>query len=384
MSDKQKRKPYFWPMVFLAGFGLGAVLWALWMSKVIQQTRTIRDSSYFVPMSNPAGQSPATTTLNPGNAAGIRTNSAVAETNGMVRLPGGTFWMGSADGRPDEQPVHEVKVDGFWIDKTEVSNDQFEKFVQATGYVTVAERQPDPKDFPDADPELLMPGSLVFSPPTEAVPLTDATAWWRYVPGANWRHPEGPDSGIAGRGKYPVVHVAWEDAAAYASGRANGCPRKRSGNMQRAAGWTPAICLGQGTDAKRQMAGEYLAGAVSEPELNGGWIPGYGTRGFFSAQRLSDFTTWRAMFGNGARIGTGRITTREARPKIRPGRRTALIPTNPAPKAGATRRILFVQRRVLHRISSERADEMHAGHGAFECGISMCEDGMICDWAGGF
>ncbi len=216
MSDKQKRKPYFWPVVFLAGFVLGAVLWALWMSKVIRQTRQVRDSGFFVPMSNPAVPAPTNTAPAPTNHSDIKTNSAVADTNGMVWLSGGTFWMGSADGRPDELPVHEVKVDGFWIDKTEVSNEQFEKFVQATGYVTIAERNPDPKEFPGADPKLLVPGSLVFSPPAEEVPLTDATAWWRYVPGANWRHPEGPNSSLTGHEKYPVVQVAWEDAAAYA------------------------------------------------------------------------------------------------------------------------------------------------------------------------
>lgn len=138
------------------------------------------------------------------------------ERDGMVWIPGGTFVMGSAAGLPDEAPPHEVTVAGFWMDKTEVTNEQFQKFVEATGYVTVAERKPNPNDFPGAPAEALVPGSVVFSPPPEDVGLENHFAWWKYVPGANWRHPEGPGSSIAGREKHPVVHVAWEDAAAYA------------------------------------------------------------------------------------------------------------------------------------------------------------------------
>jgi formylglycine-generating enzyme required for sulfatase activity len=102
------------------------------------------------------------------------------------------------------------------MDRTAVSNDQFAHFVAATGYITVAERQPDPKDFPGAKPEDLAPGSVVFTPPSHTVDLDNALVWWRYVKGANWRHPEGPASDINSRGNHPVVQVAWEDAAAYA------------------------------------------------------------------------------------------------------------------------------------------------------------------------
>ena len=137
-------------------------------------------------------------------------------TNGMKWIPGGTFHMGSEEGQPDEKPVHEVTVDGFWMDTYEVTNEQFEKFVKATGYVTIAERKPKQEDFPDAPPEALVPGAIVFTPPPGEVPLHNHMAWWRYVPGANWRHPEGPDSTIKGREQYPVVQVAWFDAMAYA------------------------------------------------------------------------------------------------------------------------------------------------------------------------
>ena len=133
----------------------------------------------------------------------------------MVLVPGGEFWMG-ADEFPDAQPWHRVFVNGFWMDKTEVTNEQFEKFVTATKYVTVAERTPRPEDFPGAPPENLVAGSVVFSPPDHPVKLNNHFQWWSYVKGANWRHPEGPQSGIKDRGKYPVVHIAYEDALAYA------------------------------------------------------------------------------------------------------------------------------------------------------------------------
>lgn len=139
------------------------------------------------------------------------------DTNGMVWVPGGSFYMGSedADSRRDEQPVHLVTVDGFWMDKYEVTNEEFEKFAKASGYLTIAERKPDPKDFPGVPPENLQAGSVVFEPPPGEVPLNNHWVWWKYVPGANWRHPEGPQSDIKGREKHPAVHICWDDAAAY-------------------------------------------------------------------------------------------------------------------------------------------------------------------------
>jgi formylglycine-generating enzyme required for sulfatase activity len=145
---------------------------------------------------------------------------------GMVWIPGGEFSMGSDAaseslcGLPgvtrDALPIHRVSVDGFWMDATEVTNEQFEKFVRATGYVTVAEQTPTKEEFPTAPPENLVAGSTVFTPTPQPVPLNDYFQWWSYVPGANWRHPTGPDSDLKGREKHPVVQVAYEDAAAYA------------------------------------------------------------------------------------------------------------------------------------------------------------------------
>ncbi len=134
----------------------------------------------------------------------------------MVWIPGGSYWIGADDpSQPDAAPVHQVTLDGFWIDRTEVTNRQFAAFVKATGYVTVAEIKPDPKDFPDAPPENLVPGSLVFTPPAGEVSLENPLVWWRYVPGANWRHPDGPGTSIEGKDNDPVVQVCWDDAAAY-------------------------------------------------------------------------------------------------------------------------------------------------------------------------
>jgi formylglycine-generating enzyme len=134
-----------------------------------------------------------------------------------VWLPGGVFTMGSDRHYPEEAPAHRVRVDGFRIAVHEVTNDEFGAFVAATGYVTVAERPLDPADYPGAPPENLVPGSLVFTPTPGPVDLRHLSQWWTWVPGASWQHPEGPGSHLADRSRHPVVHVAHEDAAAYAT-----------------------------------------------------------------------------------------------------------------------------------------------------------------------
>jgi formylglycine-generating enzyme len=135
---------------------------------------------------------------------------------GMVWIPAGKFVMGSEDGASDEQPVHEVALRGFFMDKTEVTNEQFEKFTKATGYVTVAERVLSKKDIPGLLPEFEGKTlSLCHRPPKGAVDLRDYRQWWAPVVGANWRHPDGEGSDLAGREKHPVVHVCWDDAVAY-------------------------------------------------------------------------------------------------------------------------------------------------------------------------
>ncbi len=143
--------------------------------------------------------------------------SSPAVSSDLVRIPGGEFTMGSDEHYPEEAPAHRVVVDGFWIDRHETTNAQFADFVEATGYVTVAERPLDPADFPGAPPENLVPGSLVFTGTPGPVDLRHLGQWWTWTPGASWRHPSGPGSSIAGLEEHPVVHVALEDAEAYAA-----------------------------------------------------------------------------------------------------------------------------------------------------------------------
>ena len=135
----------------------------------------------------------------------------------MVWISGGTFRMGSEDFYSEEGPIHQVSVDGFWIDKYQVTNAQFTRFVKLTGYATVAERQPNPEDYPGASPESLTPGSLTFQKTSGPVNLNHINQWWSWTPGAYWRRPEGPGSQIRKRKRHPVVHIAYEDAQAYTS-----------------------------------------------------------------------------------------------------------------------------------------------------------------------
>ena len=178
-------------------------------------------------------------TPTPAPAPSFATNPpAIPAPAGMVWIPGGEFLMGgpSADssiqqhaathpgdpvcsgllaGFPDAQPAHRVRVSGFWMDLTEVTNAEFDKFIRATGYITVAERKPTAEQYPGADPEMLVPGSVVFTPPESPISLENPLEWWSYTPGANWRHPFGPQSDLTGKENHPVVHVCFDDAVAY-------------------------------------------------------------------------------------------------------------------------------------------------------------------------
>jgi sulfatase modifying factor 1 len=208
-SEQATRWLFYVGLVVLALAIAAAVFVARWFSK------TTVDSSV-----HHSAKHSASAHQDSNSAAPVRTNStppAGPAPEGMVWIPGGTFWMGCDDcDMPDTQPVHLVSVDGFWMDRTPVTNSQFTQFVNATSYITVAERKPDPKDYPGVDTDKLVPGSAVFNSPPQDVPLDDITQWWSYVPGASWKHPEGPATTIQGREDHPVVQISWEDAVAFA------------------------------------------------------------------------------------------------------------------------------------------------------------------------
>jgi sulfatase modifying factor 1 len=157
----------------------------------------------------------------------VITPIAIAHSEvGMVWIPGSRFIMGNEShlAKNNEKPAHQVRIDGFWMDQTDVTNIQFARFVSATGYVTTAEKKPDwntvmvqlPQGTLKPDDKNLVPGAMVFVGTKEAVPLDNPARWWRFVPGANWRHPQGPGSDIKGKGNHPVVQVSYQDTLAYA------------------------------------------------------------------------------------------------------------------------------------------------------------------------
>jgi formylglycine-generating enzyme required for sulfatase activity len=203
-------------------------MWAVLFAGTVIAVLLINARKTTTPSASPAASAmPAASAFLPTVATAALPPGPAPE--GMVWIPGGEFSMGAADptgsdnnhvgmqATHDSRPIHRTYVDGFWMDATEVTNEQFAAFVKATGYVTVAEQTPKAEDFPGAPPENLVAGSVTFSPPGHAVPLNNHFQWWTYVKGASWRHPLGPSSSIAGREKYPVVHIAYEDAVAYSA-----------------------------------------------------------------------------------------------------------------------------------------------------------------------
>ena len=200
----------------------------------------------------------------------------------MVFIPGGTFRMGSDRHYPEEAPVHRVTVDGFWIDRTPVTNRPIPRFVEATGYMTFAEIPPDPKDYPGALPHMLRAGSLVFTPPRHPVDLDDWSQWWTFKFGANWRQPYGPGSSIKGLDDHPVVHVAYRGRRGLRRlGRQGAADRGRVGVRRARRARRRRIRLGRRADARRRSHGEYLAGRVPARE--------HATDGFAAPRRSRRF-----------------------------------------------------------------------------------------------
>ena len=237
----------------------------------------------------------------------------------MIRIPGGTFRMGSDQHYPEEAPVHRVTVDAFWIDRTPVTNRQFKAFVRATGHVTSAQIVPEAKDYPGALPHMLYAGSLVFIPPERPVDLRNWSEWWTFLKGADWRHPYGPRSNINGRDNHPVVHVTLADALAYAAGPARSCRPKRSGNSPRAAGSTAPTTPGAMSSRPAARTGQHLAGRVSAREPLRRRLRADLTGDRVRAQRLRPARHDRQCLGVDHRLVLARAHRRRAEGVLHPG-----------------------------------------------------------------
>jgi sulfatase modifying factor 1 len=239
----------------------------------------------------------------------------------MVWIPGGEFSMGAQEApmegevgmqaTTDSRPIHRVYVDGFYMDKTDVTNAQFAAFVKATGYVTIAEKAPTAEEFPTAPPENLVAGSVVFAPPSGPVPLNDHLQWWSYVKGADWRHPTGPGSSIVGKDNYPVVQVAYPDAEAYAKWAHKRLPTEAEWEFAARGGLAGKIYdWGDEFHPNGKVDGEYPPGTFPRITMPAAMVMSVSHRS--RSSRLMDmaFTTWRAMSGSGLRIGIGQTTMR--------------------------------------------------------------------------
>ena len=277
-------------------------------------------SFHFLPAALQAGSKPSA-------SADLAFGPTVANTQpppgpapkGMVWIPGGEFSMGAQDppdmnmvgmqATRDSRPIHRVYVDGFFMDKTDVTNAQFAAFVKATGYVTIAEKTPTAEDFPGAPPENLYAGGVVFTPPNHAVSLNDHFQWWRYVKGADWRHPTGPLSSLKGKENYPVVQVAYADAEAYANWAHKRLPTE--------AEWEFAAAV--------DLRENPMSGVKNSGQMENGWPTPFRDISPIKTRVLTAIldwlrslsmplihtasTTWQAMSGNGLRIGIGLTTT---------------------------------------------------------------------------
>jgi formylglycine-generating enzyme len=241
----------------------------------------------------------------------------------MVHVPGGRFRMGSARSYPEEAPVREVEVGAFAIDRGPVTVTQFADFVTDTGYVTVAERRPDPCQYPDADPELLQPGSLVFHPTPGPVRLDDPSRWWAFVPGASWQHPWGPGTDNSQRARHPVTHIAYEDASTYSRWAGKQLPSEAEWEYAARGGLSGAtFAWGQEERPRGELMANHWQGRF--PWLNTGAKGWRGTtpvglfpeNGFGLADMTGNVWEWTADFWSPRGSGAAETRSRCCGPPI--------------------------------------------------------------------
>ena len=224
----------------------------------------------------------------------------------MVWIPGGTFLMGSDHHYPEEAPAHQVTVDGFWIDRHTVTNAEFARFVRKTGHVTVAEQAADPADYPGAQPELLVPASTVFRNPGRPVDLANHFNWWTYVPGADWRHPQGPASSIKNKPDHPVVQVAWADVAAYAAWAGKELPTEAEWELAARGGLDGATyAWGEELNPGGRWMANTWQGEFPHREPGPGRVRGHGPGGPVPGQRLRPGRHDRQRLGMDPRLVPG-------------------------------------------------------------------------------
>jgi sulfatase modifying factor 1 len=266
----------------------------------------------------------------------------------MTWVPPGGFLMGSADFYPEERPVRQVEVDGFWMDDHPVTVAEFRRFVRATGHVTVAERQPDPAQYPDADPALLLPGSLVFFPTHGPVDLRDVSQWWRYSPGASWRYPRGPGSTLDGLDQHPVTHVAADDADAFAAWAGKELPTEAEWEFAARGGLADAVFtwgdefMPKGRVMANTWHGEFPWQNLQPPRKRGtSPVRSFPPNGFGLFDMAGNVWEWTSDF----------FTARTAEP-AQPAHHACCVPRNPRvtdpggslvpgqPGAGIPRRVI--------------------------------------------